>query len=588
MVFRMLLYISLSVFILGLVYRISTWFFRSIGSTGDIHPCTRFFAFIRGFIGIIFSLKIFTLIKVFILDVILQRRVLKEDILRWVMHMLIYGGFMLLILMHALGEIITASIFSDYYSTLNPFFFLRDLFGLMVILGVLIAVYRRFIMKIPRFKSNGMDIYAIIIVAVIILSGIFLEGVKITSYSDFMRMVEDYGLDEEEDIRALESLWVKEYGLVSPNVSGPFEEDVLELGVENHEMTCEACHSSPKWAFTGYISAKSISPAALFLDRAGIGNLLYYTHFLACFVGLALLPFSKMFHIISTPISLLANSVMDKGRSLPVNIATRQVMELDACMHCGTCSRFCSAMMGYEARGNPCILPSEKMSLLKRFTGRKGPGEEVFKAMQEGVYLCTNCDRCTVVCPAGINLKELWIGVRESLIQKGLPEPLMLSPFSLVRGLNKETLSGNNYPVPIKTARKALAGLFDSLNDPEKSITLPGTGEDDDSDLKIMDNTYSYCFGCQNCTTVCPVVDSYENPQEALGLLPHQIMRCLGLGLKEMASGPDMLWDCVTCYQCQEHCPQKVKVADILYDLKNMAVERLDNKESMKYPKMKV
>ena len=158
MVFRMLLYISLSVFILGLVYRISTWFFRSIGSTGDIHPCTRFFAFIRGFIGIIFSLKIFTLIKVFILDVILQRRVLKEDILRWVMHMLIYGGFMLLILMHALGEIITASIFSDYYSTLNPFFFLRDLFGLMVILGVLIAVYRRFIMKIPRFKSNGMDI----------------------------------------------------------------------------------------------------------------------------------------------------------------------------------------------------------------------------------------------------------------------------------------------------------------------------------------------------------------------------------------------------------------------------------------------
>jgi len=45
-----------------------------------------------------------------------------------------------------------------------------------------------------------------------------------------------------------------------------------------------------------------------------------------------------------------------------------------------------------------------------------------------------------------------------------------------------------------------------------------------------------------------------------------------------MASGPDMLWDCVTCYQCQEHCPQKVKVTDILYELKNMAIEKLDDK----------
>jgi heterodisulfide reductase subunit C len=29
----------------------------------------------------------------------------------------------------------------------------------------------------------------------------------------------------------------------------------------------------------------------------------------------------------------------------------------------------------------------------------------------------------------------------------------------------------------------------------------------------------------------------------------------------------------VTCYQCQEHCPQNVKVTDILYQLKNLAVE---------------
>ena len=88
--------------------------------------------------------------------------------------------------------------------------------------------------------------------------------------------------------------------------------------------------------------------------------------------------------------------------------------------------------------------------------------------------------------------------------------------------------------------------------------------------------TFSYCFGCQTCTTVCPVVAVYENPSESVGLLPHQIMNCLGLGLAEMASGAKMLWDCVTCYQCQEHCPQNVAVTDLLYQLKNIAVEKAE------------
>ncbi len=38
-----------------------------------------------------------------------------------------------------------------------------------------------------------------------------------------------------------------------------------------------------------------------------------------------------------------------------------------------------------------------------------------------------------------------------------------------------------------------------------------------------------------------------------------------------------MLWDCTTCYLCQEHCPQGVKVTDVLYELKNLAYQRLRN-----------
>ena len=43
-----------------------------------------------------------------------------------------------------------------------------------------------------------------------------------------------------------------------------------------------------------------------------------------------------------------------------------------------------------------------------------------------------------------------------------------------------------------------------------------------------------------------------------------------------MAGGARMIWDCLTCYQCQEHCPQNVAVTDLLYQLKNIAVEKAE------------
>ncbi|MEA3280469.1 MAG: 4Fe-4S dicluster domain-containing protein [Thermodesulfobacteriota bacterium] len=577
MVFNLLFYISFIIFIFGLIYKVSIWFSRKIGILAkDISTSRRVFSAVRGIFGVFFSSKILTIVKVFILDVLLQRRILKEDFLRWLMHMLMFYGFMLLLLMHGLDDIITGSIFKEYYSTLNPYFFLRDLFGVMVIAGLGIAVYRRLIQKVPRLKTNGMDYYAIIILAVIMISGLLLEGVKITSYTEFQDMVTEWSsLDDEEEIRALESLWVQDFGVVSPDVKGPFERAVLKQGRDVHETNCAGCHSSNKWAFSGYSVGRIISPVALMLDRAGISVLLWYIHFISCFFGLAYLPFSKMFHIFAGPVSLLANSVMEQEKSDPANIATRQAMEVDACTHCCACSLRCSALMAFEASGNECILPSEKMYLLKALIAGKDLGRREIKAVQQGVYLCTNCDRCTVVCPVGINLKELWVNVRENLLQRGEPEPLLLSPFSFVRGLNRENLSEDEYSGPIETARQAVAGSFDLLMEKERLLSLKGRDAGELKELAI-DNAFIYCFGCQNCTTVCPVVRSFDKPEKELGLLPHQIMCCLGLGLVEMASGSRMIWDCVTCYQCQEHCPQNVEVTDLLFQLKNLAIKNLE------------
>jgi heterodisulfide reductase subunit C/nitrate reductase gamma subunit len=576
MTFGALVLISLGVFLAGLIYKVSTWFTRRIGIAAvDIPVSGRVASAFRGILGVVFSPKIVTLLKVFILDVLLQRRILKEDVLRWTMHMLLYAAFMLLLLMHALEDIITSPLLISYYSTVNPYYFLRDLLGAMVIFGLGIAIYRRFILKVPRLSTNPRDHYAIIILAVIMISGVFLSGSKITSHTAYQEMVEEYGaLEDEREMAALESFWVEEFDVVSPSVKGPFDEDLLAEGEDLHQMNCAECHSKPQWAFMSDAVAKLSKPIALSLDRLGATRFLWWVHILACLIGLAYLPFSKMFHIIASPLSLLANAVMDRTTSNPANVLTRQVMELDACMHCTTCSLRCSAASAYDAFGNTYILPSEKMVFLRKLVAGKQLNDEQMKAIEQGMVICTNCDRCTVVCPAGIMLKDLWFSVREALIQKGIPEPAVLSPYSFYRGLNRDRLEPADYQKPLNGARNALSVHFDSLMDAAQPISLTKKPIDQRNSISAAD-TFSYCYSCQNCTSVCPVVESYEEPEKELGLLPHQIMCCLGLGLVEMASGPNMLWDCVTCYQCEEHCPQNVKVTDLLFQLKNLASKKV-------------
>ena len=576
--FDYLFYTALAVFLLGLIYKISTWFTRKLGVLGnDVTAAQRVRSAALGFIHTIFSSKFLLLLKALVFDVLLQCRTLRESFTRWLAHMLIFYGFLLLLLMHGLQSVVTEAIFSGYYPTLNPFFFLRDFFAAMVLVGVILAVIRRYLAKPRRLRTGGRDHYAIIIVAFIILSGITLEGFKIASYSEFQRMVEDFArLDDEDEIQALETLWVKDYGTVSPNVEAPFDEELVESGREVHENSCLDCHASAKWAFNGFATAKLIKPVALWLDQKDGITVMWYFHIIACFIGLAYLPFSKMFHLIATPFSLITNRVMDPAKSLSANILTRQIMELDACTHCGSCNLNCSAAMIFEAIGNEYILPSEKMILLKKLASGKKIDEMQMRAIEEGVYLCTNCDRCTVRCPSGIRLKELWYSVREALLQSGPPLPHVLTPFSFARGLIvRESLSAETYAQPIEGARQAVAGGFENLMNPDAPIAL-NAQTNAGLPSAVKDSTYTHCFSCQSCTTVCPVVGNYNDPEQVLGLLPHQIMCSLGLGLTEMASGARMLWDCLTCYKCQENCPQQVAVCDELYRLKNIAVASIE------------
>lgn len=252
-----------------------------------------------------------------------------------------------------------------------------------------------------------------------------------------------------------------------------------------------------------------------------------------------------------------------------------QLMELDACTHCAMCTSRCSVAIAYEGIPNINILPSEKIGSIKALASGSPLTEQEIRDLQEGVYLCTNCHRCTVVCPVGIDLQNLWRNVREILFQRGVPELSVLSPLSFYRGLMKPEAAPEDYDRPLARAREAISAQCDLMGRKEETLRLTPMDETFKGglDLSAQARNFSVCFGCQTCTTVCPVVNHYEDPREVLGLLPHQIMHAAGLGLRDLALGSNMLWDCLTCYRCQEQCPRGVPVTDVLYELKNVAVK---------------
>ncbi len=558
MIYTLSLYIALAIFAIGLVYRCKTWLSYKIGDLAHEQQASgRFGSAVKGIFSVLFSAGILTLAKEFFVNVIFQWKVFKENRLRWVMHMLIYAGFMLLFFFHALAAVNGNShpFFSEFHSTANPYLFLRNLFGLMLIAGVAIAIYRRVKIKGMRRTTSPIDRYAIVILAVILISGVLLEACKIVSYRSFERMVHEYmdpGINiadyqNDEEVKALMAYWQEEYHVVFPK---KIEADnaLLEQGAAvSNDNQCSACHAAPQSAFMSYGVASVITPVANLLTAARAATWLWYIHFLACFAGLAYLPFSKFVHIFSTPVSLLANSVMKNPAEAPAaNVATRRAMELDACTHCSTCSMRCSVAQIYDRISNITILPSEKLVALKALAEGKNLADEQLIALAEGSHICTNCFRCTKVCPAGINLQDLWFSIREELARRGYPEPYVVAREKITQ---KYSERAQGVIRPFNSDGKELRHILD---------------------LSAQADTFAYCYECQTCTNSCPVVMNYENPRETLGLLPHQIMHSLVFGLRDEALSSRMVWDCVTCYQCQESCPQGVKVADILYELKQM------------------
>ena len=573
MSYKILFGIAAAICILGLLFRLSTWFLQSIDPTREKIPLgSRLARACKAIFSTVFSPKILRLIQSLFADLLFQKRSFDKSTFRWIIHALIFISFVLLFFMHAIGSFTFGVFDREYVSTLNPSMVLRNLFGLLAFIGIGLAAYRRTRLRSQRFKSYTSDWTALIMIGLIMVSGFLLEATKISSYSEYQAMVEEFGMLEGEEAHALEAYWVAENGLHSPNFTKPIEPEMLALGREANEFSsCIECHVSNKNAFVSFSASTFMGPLAATLGDQQTVAFLDFLHVVACFALLAWLPFSKMFHIVSAPISLIINRVMGKESDDPINALNRQLVGLSACTHCGACTAECSSQMFYESFHNDFILPSEKVQFLRKIAAGKEIDAKTQKQLQEGLYICTSCDRCTDICPSGINLRDLFINSRYYLLDEGKVEAAMFSHFSFPLSLAQRYVS--QHARALQSVQEMFKETFSSL----KELTGPMKP----SRNKWLENTsYNSCYSCQRCTNICPVVRNYDSPTETLDMMPHQIIYSLGLGNHKLALGSQMIWSCSTCYLCQEHCPNGVELTDIFYRLKNLAINNLEPGEN--------
>lgn len=78
--------------------------------------------------------------------------------------------------------------------------------------------------------------------------------------------------------------------------------------------------------------------------------------------------------------------------------------------------------------------------------------------------------------------------------------------------------------------------------------------------------TLRACLQCGTCTGSCP------SGRRTAWRIRQIFLRTI-TGLREEALSSDDLWNCTTCYTCQERCPRKVRSTDIVRVLRNIAVK---------------
>lgn len=245
--------LALIIMIIGLVLMARFWLQGSVaGGKGSLHQ--KIADGSETVWRTIFSRRVVGVLKVIFFDVLLQRRLLKESVRRWFFHSLVFLSIMLRLGMSLFTWLVyqvwpQGSLAVALIDKNHPFTAMfNDLTGLCILLGIVLAMVQRLVGP-KHVKSEGQDTLALVIIGLMVVAGFVAEGARI--------------------------------------------------------LMTQVDPQTAMYSFVGYPLSRLW--ARFSLDWQGIYGYLWYAHALLAALFVAYLPFGKMRHMFTTPLSLLIN-----------------------------------------------------------------------------------------------------------------------------------------------------------------------------------------------------------------------------------------------------------------------------------------
>jgi Fe-S oxidoreductase len=144
---------------------------------------------------------------------------------------------------------------------------------------------------------------------------------------------------------------------------------------------------------------------------------------------------------------------------------------MDACVHCGACSDKCHYFLG---TGDPKNMPVARQDLMRKvyrryftFAGKYFPGlvgaEDLSREVLDDWYTyfnqCSECRRCSVFCPYGIDTAEITMAAREIMDSIGMGQKYSNEIIGKVHRV------GNNLGLPGPALENTLEGLEEDVKE---------------------------------------------------------------------------------------------------------------------------
>jgi Fe-S oxidoreductase/nitrate reductase gamma subunit len=406
-------------------------------------------------------------IKSFLSEGIFHRRILQE-IYPGLIHLFIFIGFVIPFLVIVIVQFMF-TLPSPLAKFLSLFLDLVAFFGLG---AVIVAFYRRYVTRPSRLDNQLDDFISLAFLLLIFSTGLIMESLRLSIIG--------------KDIQA--------------------------------------------WAPIGNIVASFISSLGLSISTKGfLAMMIFRIHFFLVLGFIAYIPFSKLFHIISSPLNMVFRSWDPKGALSHMDLEDedaesfgvskiqdftwKQLLDLDACTRCGRCQDFCPAYLTEKPLSPKKIILDLKEHLYQKGKNSDEAPSLVVNVVQEDtLWACTTCRSCMEHCPVYVEHVDKIIDMRRSqvLMESKFPEELM----EAFRGLEK-----NSNPWGLG---------FDARVDWAKDLDVPILSE-------IPGEKIDYLFfvGC---------IRSYDDRNKKVAMAMARILNHLGvkfaiLGMEEGCCG---------------------------------------------------